>query len=105
MRQIKFRGVKDDVEIVYSTTIRAVDEATFFLIDGQWCRVHDVAQYLGVDKTGKEIYDGDVVGYDYENWLGFPEGEITANLEIVYRDWTGHAVSYVKSVGEPIIRR
>ena len=68
MRQIKFRGRTRNGNFVYGDLIQSWNEASIF--DGERrCRVLDdsVAQFVGCDKTGVEVYEGDTLVDELEN--------------------------------------
>ena len=81
MRQIKFRGRNWKGELVYGsycyTHFTDTDYAVHAIIDEygeEWSVApDDVAQFVGVDKNGVEVYEGDKLIDD-------PENEFTAEI-------------------------
>ena len=75
MRLIKFRGRNWKSELVYGsycyTHFTDTDHAVHAIIDeyGEEWRVDpdDVAQFVGCDKTGVEVYEGDTLVDELEN--------------------------------------
>ena len=60
MRKFKFRGNTPDGKFVYGDLIHD-DKGLLILSEGQMHRVEEVALFVGVDKKGREVYEGDVV--------------------------------------------
>lgn len=66
MRQIKFRGRKFDGTIVYGDFVHTVPMSSFPGVVDFEGFVHEVdpesvAQFVGHDKNGREVYEGDTV--------------------------------------------
>ena len=86
MRIIKFRGVDLKTgEFVYGDFVHIVPMSSFYGIVDEIGIVHDIvpnsqAQFVGFDKDGNEIYEGNVIANSAHNGLA-PCGEpLSAHL-------------------------
>ena len=65
MREIKFRGRKSDGKIVYGDLIHMSGGRIGIIFDKRIAAVevepNSVAQLVGHDKHGKEVYEGDTI--------------------------------------------
>lgn len=73
MRQIKFRGRKFDGTIVYGDFVHTVPMSSFPGVVDFEGFVHEVepdsvAQFIGHDANGNEIYEGDTVVLNSDNY-------------------------------------
>lgn len=70
-RTIKFRGHEFfSKQFIYAQTIRETDDGWDFWTGEDWSHCTDCAQLIGVDKDGREVYEGDTLilpnGEEYE---------------------------------------
>lgn len=67
MREIKFRGKTTRGEVVYGDLLRIKERAQIY--DGcyHYVEPETVVQYIGVDKSGKEVYEGDILIDEFGN--------------------------------------
>ena len=91
MRQIKFRAENRNGKIIYCEPFSSSPNSLFDF--AKFCEAVDfdtVAQLLGRDEYGQEIYEGDVIDYTAESPLGFPVGlPLSAQLAVVLVDKFG----------------
>ena len=70
MRKIKFRGQTESGAWVFGYLIRK-PYTDFSIIDKDGVehenvKTDSIAQFVGVDKNGAEVYEGDEVAYEYD---------------------------------------
>ena len=65
MRRIKFRGRRPEGGYIYGGIN---DLGTAIIVNGLpwYVEPGSIAQYVGTDSQGEELYEGDVVSVDYE---------------------------------------
>lgn len=61
-RTIKFRGVEFfSKKFVYGQTIRETEDGFDMWTGDDWLHCTDLAQLVGFDRDGNEVYEGDVL--------------------------------------------
>jgi len=72
LREIKFRGKQHDGSWLYGSLIVYKDGATAIhrgirerLFESEYVITKTVGQFTGQDKNGMEVYDGDIVEFEY----------------------------------------
>lgn len=80
MKIIKFRGKTTDGKILFGAVKNFANEIYMFDAEADvWREIKKVAQFVGYDANGKEIYEGDVC----LNRYGFEEtATLTADFKI-----------------------
>lgn len=73
MRQIKFRGKTLDGKIVFGYYVPTCPMSSFPGIVDDMDYIHaiepdSIAQLVGHDKDGNEVYEGDILTYGNEEW-------------------------------------
>lgn len=99
MRELRFRAWGDKINPQY----QGDKEMEYFNFDewrrrwrGSICSVQ-IMQYTGLkDKTGKEIYEGDIVECGLATWSGWPAPR---EMEVKYHD--GGFIPFVSSSSGP----
>ena len=61
-RSIKFRGVEFfSKKFIYGQTIRETEDGFDMWTGDDWLHCTDIAQFVGFDRDGAEVYEGDVL--------------------------------------------
>ena len=90
MREIKFRAWDKEERVMYGFDFDMVEDS-IFPANSKHFEDYEIMQYTGLkDKNGKEIYEGDILGYWGEaSWeVGFIDGEfctIYHNISVPFR--------------------
>lgn len=79
MRPIKFRGVEFfSKRHVYGQTIRETEDGFDIWSGDDWTHCTDLAQLVGYDRDGREVYEGDVIVDDIAEYVA----HLFANVRI-----------------------
>lgn len=95
MRTIKFRGVTSKGKIVYGYAFKYFKQKSWYILDEraeQWrIKSESLAQFVGYDANGKEVYEGDTLIAD-------DGAEFVASLQGVVRWETDDMPDHLKTV-------